>query len=101
MAEVMLSTAQLQEFQTQGFLVLRQAAPAAFCEQVIAYAEQQLTDHVLPIEYEADTRYPGAPAHVRQRVVTQPDACYRSTPVSRCWRSGQPEKLCLRLCCNC
>jgi len=59
--QAMLSSAQIQEFQTQGFLVLPQAASGAFCEQVIAFARQQLVDHILPIEYEADTRYPGAP----------------------------------------
>lgn len=58
----MLSTAQLQEFAAQGFLVLRQQATLAFCEEVIQFARQQLTAHIQPIEYEADTRYPGAPA---------------------------------------
>ena len=92
MAEVMLSTAQLQEFQTQGFLVLRQAAPAAFCEQVIAYAEQQLADHVLPIEYEADTRYPGAPAsreaeggHTARRLLQ----AYAREPLLAQWATGE------------
>ncbi|MES2036844.1 MAG: phytanoyl-CoA dioxygenase family protein [Pseudomonadota bacterium] len=58
----MLSTAQQQEFASQGFLVLPQQASAAYCEEVIAYCEQQLAGQVQPIEYEADTRYPGAPA---------------------------------------
>jgi phytanoyl-CoA hydroxylase len=58
----MLSHDQIQEFQTQGFLVLPGLATPDFCEQVIRFAEQQLTDDVQPIEYEADTRYPGAPA---------------------------------------
>ncbi|MFZ6759432.1 phytanoyl-CoA dioxygenase family protein [Undibacterium sp. Ji50W] len=58
----MLSSAQRQEFDTQGFLVLRQQAAASLCEDIIVIAEQQLADDVQPIEYEADTRYPGAPA---------------------------------------
>ena len=60
--KTMLSIAQQQEFESQGFLILRQQAPAAFCNEVIAYTEQQLAAHIAPIEYEADTRYPGAPA---------------------------------------
>ena len=58
----MFSAAQIHAFQTQGFLILPQAASAVFCEQVIEFAQQQLAAHCLPIEYEADTRYPGAPA---------------------------------------
>ncbi|MCH8617781.1 phytanoyl-CoA dioxygenase family protein [Undibacterium sp. TS12] len=58
----MLSTQQLQEFAEQGFLVLRQQASPAFCQEVLQFTEQQLAAHAQPIEYEADTRYPGAPA---------------------------------------
>ncbi|MEN9865107.1 MAG: hypothetical protein RL748_697, partial [Pseudomonadota bacterium] len=58
----LLSSDQLQQFQAQGFIVLPQFASAAFCQQVVDYAQQQLAAQVEPIEYEADTRYPGAPA---------------------------------------
>lgn len=58
----MLTPTQITQFQEQGFLVLPRHASTEFCEQVIAFAEQALQDEVQPIEYEADTRYPGAPA---------------------------------------
>lgn len=57
----MLNPSHITQFQEQGFLVLPRHATAEFCEQVIAFAQQALQDEVQPIEYEADTRYPGAP----------------------------------------
>ncbi|GGD01397.1 phytanoyl-CoA dioxygenase family protein [Undibacterium terreum] len=58
----MLSPEQISEFQQQGYLILRGLAGPAFCEQVIAFAQQQLAEQVAPIEFEADLKYPGAPA---------------------------------------
>ncbi|WP_223827364.1 phytanoyl-CoA dioxygenase family protein [Undibacterium oligocarboniphilum] len=57
----MLTTAQLQAFDTRGFLVLPKLATPEFCESLIRLAQQQLEAHAAPIEYETDTRYPGAP----------------------------------------
>jgi phytanoyl-CoA hydroxylase len=50
-----------QQFHHQGFLVLPQFATAPFCEEVITLAQQHLTQQTGPMEYEADTAYPGAP----------------------------------------
>lgn len=58
----MLSTVQLQEFHQQGFLVLPGLATQHYCEEVIRFARDALAGDTQPIEYEADTRYPGAPA---------------------------------------
>lgn len=58
----MLTPNQISEFQQQGYLILRNLADPAFCERVIAFAQQQLADQVAPIEFEADLNYPGAPA---------------------------------------
>lgn len=87
----MLSHDQIQEFQTQGFLVLPGLATPDFCEQVIRFAEQQLTDDVQPIEYEADTRYPGAPAsreaeggHTARRLLQ----AYARDPMLAKWATG-------------
>ncbi|WP_394781206.1 phytanoyl-CoA dioxygenase family protein [Undibacterium sp.] len=57
----MLTPTQISEFQQQGYLILRGVADAAFCEQVIAFTQQQLADQRGPIEFEADLNYPGAP----------------------------------------
>ena len=58
----MLTTAQQQAFHTLGYLVLPQLATSSICEEVILFAQEQLAAQAQPIEYEADTRYPGAPA---------------------------------------
>ena len=58
----MLSTAQIQEFQQQGFLVLPQLASTTYCNNVMQLALDALREHTAPIEYEADTGYAGAPS---------------------------------------
>lgn len=58
----MLTPTQITQFQEQGFLILPRHATPEFCERVIAFAQQALQEDAQPIEYEADTRYPGAPA---------------------------------------
>ena len=60
----MLSSAQLNDFHTHGFLILRRAADPAFCQSVIAYAEHELESAHGPLELEVDTAYPGAPSAV-------------------------------------
>ena len=57
----MLSLDQISHFQTQGYVVLPAMAQAQFCEDLIAFAQGELDAERGPIEYEADTRYPGAP----------------------------------------
>ena len=57
----MLSQEQLQQFQQNGYLVLPAQVAGNVCEEIIVFAQQQLATHTAPIEYEADTRYPGAP----------------------------------------
>lgn len=57
----MLTPEQLDHFSTQGYLILPALADSAYCASVIALAEQALLADTAPIEYEADTRYPGAP----------------------------------------
>lgn len=57
----MLSAEQIQQFQTDGYLVLPALAQREYCEAVIAFAQSELDAEHGPIEFEADTRYPGAP----------------------------------------
>ncbi len=58
----MLSAAQIAQFDHDGYLVLPALSDAHYCQQVLAFAQQELDAEHTPIEYEADTRYPGAPA---------------------------------------
>ena len=57
----MLTPEQIVEFQTVGYLVLPGFSSAQFCESVVAFAKQELAQQVMPIEFEADVQYPGAP----------------------------------------
>lgn len=58
----MLNPQQLEFFHKHGYLILPQWSSADFCDEVLALAQHDLAAHIQPIEYEADTRYPGAPA---------------------------------------
>ena len=58
---MMLTTEQLNHFTTNGYLILRGLADSDYCSAVIDLAEEALRAETAPIEYEADTRYPGAP----------------------------------------
>lgn len=57
----MLTTEQILNFKKNGYVVLPGFSEQTFCEAVIATAEQAIDKLVMPIEYEADTHYPGAP----------------------------------------
>lgn len=58
----MLTSAQVEQFQQNGYLVLPALAAPEYCGQVIDFSRRQLAAQALPIEYEADTGYAGAPA---------------------------------------
>jgi phytanoyl-CoA hydroxylase len=57
----MLSNEQLLNFRKWGFLVLPEFAPAGFCQSLLDLVEIQIKRKKFPVEYEADTGYPGAP----------------------------------------
>jgi len=52
---------QLATLRRQGYVVVRQFAPAAVVTALRDEAERQLASQAGPIEYEADLQYPGAP----------------------------------------
>lgn len=58
----MLTNEQIADFDNNGYLVIPQFSTAEFCERVIAFAKAELQQDAAPIEYEADTQYPGAPS---------------------------------------
>lgn len=57
----MLRSEQIREFNEKGYLVLPRFASLQFCESVVALAKSELQQQAMPIEFEADTQYPGAP----------------------------------------
>ena len=58
----MLTPEQIFNFEQQGFLVLRRLGTPAYCARVLEFAQQELSKSVAPLEFEADTGYPGAPS---------------------------------------
>jgi phytanoyl-CoA hydroxylase len=57
----MFSDAEVHTFNTEGYVVARGLASLEQSAAIKAVAERDLAAQVPPIEYEADTKYPGAP----------------------------------------
>lgn len=56
--------AELDQFARDGFVIARRLVPKATCDAMKARARQDLVAEVAPLEYEAQVRYPGAPASI-------------------------------------
>ena len=56
------SAAEVAQFERDGFQVVRGLVPADACARMLDVAEQDLAAARAPLEYEAETKYPGAPA---------------------------------------
>lgn len=56
------SQEQLAAFDRDGFVVGRGLADRQLCERMKSLVRQHLAQDVQPVEYEAQTKYPGAPA---------------------------------------
>lgn len=56
------TASEVDQFWHDGFLVVRGLASPSDVEQMRLVTETGLRDHIGPIEYEAELRYPGAPA---------------------------------------
>lgn len=54
----------LAQFRRDGFTIVRGMVPAELCRRMKALARDHLEREVAPLEYEAQVRYPGAPASV-------------------------------------
>ena len=80
------------QFRRDGFIVARGLAPAVLCEQMKALARRHLEGEVQPLEYEAQVRYPGAPASLDapggRTVRRLLQACARDS-VYRDWATSQ------------
>jgi phytanoyl-CoA hydroxylase len=58
----MFSAVEVAEFKRDGYIVARGFAPPAACAEIRAIAQRDLAAAVPPVEFETDTKYPGAPA---------------------------------------
>jgi len=81
-----LNDTQLSEFEHNGYLIVRQLAPAALCQRMLDATQRELAAPIAPVEYETDVGYPGAPASRgapggatirRLRDAYHRDACFR------------------------
>jgi phytanoyl-CoA hydroxylase len=81
----MLSKAQVEQFQQQGYLVLPGMVSQSRCAGMLDVISRHLRDAVAPIEYEAEVGYPGAPESLdapggktarRLRNAWQRDPCF-------------------------
>lgn len=57
----MLTSDQINQFETDGYLVLRQRVGSAILDPMRQVVLQQLGDALAPVEYEAEVGYAGAP----------------------------------------
>ena len=55
------SAKEMEQFESAGYIVARALADPAECAAIRAVAQRDLDAAKAPVEYEADTRYPGAP----------------------------------------
>jgi len=91
----MLTSEQILEFKKNGYLVLPGFAAPQFCDAVVAFAKSELERQAMPIEFEADTQYPGAPisrsaeggATARRLLLAS-----QRHPMLRDWATGDPLK---------
>lgn len=84
----MLDAGQVQAFQKDGFLILRGFADPRAWSEIRAAAEEDLARANPPVEYEADVRYPGAPASLQSeggRTVRRLLRAWDRHPVFRDW----------------
>ncbi|MGQ5522963.1 phytanoyl-CoA dioxygenase family protein [Chitinimonas sp. PSY-7] len=62
MSLALFTPEEVASFQQHGFYVARGLADTELCQRILAAGKTQLAQALEPIEYEADTNYPGAPA---------------------------------------
>jgi len=87
------SAAEVAQFARDGYLVVRGLVPAADCVRMLAVAERDLAAATLPLEYETETQYPGAPASLEApggRTVRRLLQAYARDAVFRQWSTAAP-----------
>ncbi|MDB5839048.1 MAG: phytanoyl-CoA dioxygenase [Herminiimonas sp.] len=81
-----LSTQQIEQFNQDGYLILRHMAPTEQCERMLAVTAEHLRKAIAPLEYEAEVGYEGAPQSLdaaggltvrRLRRAYERDDCFR------------------------
>jgi phytanoyl-CoA hydroxylase len=84
---------QVAAFHRDGYQIVRGLVPADACAQMRASAERDLAAAVPPVEYEADTQYPGAPQSLEApggRTVRRLLQAYARDAGFRDWATTEP-----------
>ena len=84
---------EVRHFVREGYRIVRGLAPAAVCQRMQEVAVRDLAAAVPPLEYEADTGYPGAPpSHEAPggRTVRRLLQAYARDAVFREWATAAP-----------
>jgi phytanoyl-CoA hydroxylase len=84
---------QVAQFSRDGYQIVRGLIPAEACAQMRASAERDLAVAVPPVEYEADTHYPGAPQSLEApggRTVRRLLQAYARDAGFRDWATAAP-----------
>lgn len=87
------STYDVAQFARDGFVIARGLTPANECELLLARARRDLAAFREPVEFEADTHYPGAPASRDApggRTIRRLLQAYARDPAYAGWVTGQP-----------
>ena len=62
MTTPLLTTDELAQFERDGYLIVRALATVGACARMKQRAQEHLAAQIAPLEYEAEVKYPGAPA---------------------------------------
>jgi phytanoyl-CoA hydroxylase len=87
-----LTAAHVEQFRRDGYLVVRALASPDTCSRMLEVANRHLAAAIPPLEYEADVRYPGAPASREAaggRTVRRLLQAYRRDPVFAEWATSR------------
>jgi phytanoyl-CoA hydroxylase len=82
----------VSEFRKNGYGIVRRFAPPEVCGRMLSVAQSHLVRALPPLEYEADVRYPGAPAShdvPGGRTVRRLLQAYARDPVFSEWASSR------------
>jgi phytanoyl-CoA hydroxylase len=89
----MFTQAEIGQFARDGFIIVRALASRDECAAIKAVAQRDLAAAAPPLEYEADTKYPGAPLSLDApggRTVRRLLQAYARDPLFARWETSAP-----------
>jgi phytanoyl-CoA hydroxylase len=87
------SPSEVEYFERNGFVIARALAAHELCRRMKALAQQHLAQGIQPVEYEAQTKYPGSPASLEApggTTVRRLLQAYTRDPLLGDWATSRP-----------